>query len=347
MYKVLIVDDELLVRKALWTIVSGTEGFEVAACVESGEQAVVFCREHDIHLVFMDIALPGMTGIEAAGKINKINPSVQICIISVLSGFDIIKKALSSKIRVYLVKPVSFSEIRKILDDFCQDKESDHSYSEQLAGLIYQRQYRETMKSIPDIVHEVILEKNGNAEKVLVSFLQIVNQILADSRIYIGERTELSEKAITEQFPVNKIFAGEEISWVFWLSDVVDAICWQPVIANHDYLGQVKEYIDREISTDISLSSVCDACSISQSYLSKLFRRYFGISVMDYIHLYKIRKAKMYIAFTDYSMTQIGHRTGYNDSSYFSKIFKKYEGMTPKQYKSAYNVQGSKEKKKN
>ena len=342
MFRVLIVDDEIHVRKALWTIVSETEDYEVAACVESGEEAVEFCRDQDVHIVFMDIALPGMTGIEAAGQINKINPSVQIYMISVLSGFEVIKKALSSKIRDYLVKPISFSEIRNILADFRQDQAEEYDLSHRLMELIYQRQYREIMDEIPSVVHVIVNQSRGNTEKVLIHFLQIVNHILADPKFNMSQNSGFSEKTLTERFPINKVFAGEEISWSFWFADVINAVYWQQVIAKHDYLGQVEEYIEKEIKNDISLSSICDSCNISQSYLSKLFRRYFGISVMDYIHLRKINKAKMYIALTDYTMTQIGHHTGYNDGSYFSKIFKKYEGMTPKQYKAAYSVNGLK-----
>ena len=69
MYRVLIVDDEKLMREALRAMVTQVEGFQVAACVESGEEAVELCAEEDIHIVLMDIMMPGISGIEASKAI--------------------------------------------------------------------------------------------------------------------------------------------------------------------------------------------------------------------------------------------------------------------------------------
>lgn len=345
MYKVLIVDDEMLTRKALSSIVSGMGEFQIAACVETGEEAVKFCEENIVHMVFLDVALPGMTGIEAAERISRIHPEVYIYIISVLSSFQIIKKALSSKVRGYLVKPVSFSDIVKLLEGFKKDQEEDKDFSGKLLDLIHQRQYRAMMDEVPLIVKEVFKDGQGNVERMLSRFRQIVNIIQEDDKRYLLQDGSLAPYNLEEKHPLNRVFAEEEITWVFWFSEVINDIYWQKVIAKHDFMSNVSEYIEKEIRNDISLNDICDICAISQSYLSKLFRKHFGISVMDYVHLRKISKAKMYIALTDYTMTQIGHHTGYNDGSYFSKIFKKYVGITPKKYKEGYSVNGVKEEK--
>ncbi len=345
MYKVLIVDDEILTRKALSSIVSGMEEFQVAACVESGEEAVRFCRDNIVHLVFMDIALAGMTGIEAAERISRIHPESYIYVISVLSSFNVVKEALSSKVRGYLVKPVSFSDIIRVLEGFRKDQKEDQDYSLRLLELIHQNQYRNLMDEVPVVVREVFRDNRGNTGRVFSRLRQILNHILENEKRYILEEDYFSGDELEERFPINQVFAEEEMSWNFWLSEVINAIYWQRVIAKHDFMRKVSTFIEEESKRDISLNDICDACSISQSYLSKLFRKYFGISVLDYIHLRKINKAKIYIVLTDYTMTQIGHHAGYNDGSYFSKIFKKYVGMTPMQYKADYCVNGNKEGK--
>ena len=66
MYRVLIVDDEKLMRDALRAMVSQVEGFQIAACVGSGEEAVEICAREEIHVVFMDIMMPGISGVEAS-----------------------------------------------------------------------------------------------------------------------------------------------------------------------------------------------------------------------------------------------------------------------------------------
>ena len=338
MYKVLIVDDEILARKALSSIVSGMEDFQVAACVETGEEAVQFCKENTVDVIFMDVALPGMTGIEASEEISKIYPDSYIFVVSILSSFKIIKETLSSNVRGYLIKPVSFSEIIGLLEKYKKDQKEDQDYSSLILDYIHQNQYKSLMDEIPAIVRDVYRDGQGNTERVLSRFRQIVNHILEDGKTYLLEDDSFSLEYLQEKFPLNKVFAEEEMPWVFWFSEVINSIYWQRVIAKHDFMWKVSEYIEEEIKTDLSLNDICDICAISQSYLSKLFRRHFGISVMDYVHLRKISKAKMYIVLTDYTMTQIGQHAGYNDGSYFSKIFKKYVGMTPKQYRASYCV---------
>lgn len=331
MYNVLIVDDEALMRKALMTIVKGIEGFEVSDCVSSGEEAVKLCREKEIHIVFMDIALPGITGVEAAHRISKVSPATEIFVISVLGSFDVIRQTLTSKIRDYLVKPVSFSDIEQLLKTYSRDQEKDQSISLKMLKLYRDRKYQGMLKKIPEEVHEVFQHNQGNKELLTSKFMQIAGYILKEAVPYVYKDLDLGAR-----FPVNEVFAGEEIAWVFWMTDVMDYIFRTGITHKHDYLEPVFEFIDNETKNDINLSGICEACNISQSYLSKLFRRYFDVSVMDYIHLRKLMKAKMYIVFTDLSMTQIGHHTGYNDGSYFSKVFKKYEGMSPKQFKKAF-----------
>ncbi len=331
MYKVLIVDDELLMCRALTSALSGIDDFEAAAFVNSGEEAVEYCQENDVHLVLMDIALPGITGIEAAKRISKINPAAEIFIISVLSSFEVIRQTLSSNIRDFLVKPVSFSDIHHMIDVFLKDQEEDKDISGRIVSIFHNHNYPDMVRSIPDIVHEVF--RNNPVSKELISnkFLQIAKNILTETLPY-----DCKDLDIGKQFPINAVFAKEETAWIIWLTNVMDFAFRSGIIRKHDYLQSVFDYIDEKIKTDINLASICDSCNISQSYLSKLFRKYMGVSVMDYIHLRKMQRAKMYMVFTDYSMTQIGHHLGYSDGSYFSKVFKKYEGMSPKQYKIAF-----------
>ncbi|WP_456447509.1 LytR/AlgR family response regulator transcription factor [Thiolapillus sp.] len=70
--KILVVDDERLARQRLCTLLSELEGdHEVVAEAENGEQAVRICKQQEIDLVFMDIHMPGMDGLEAAALISR------------------------------------------------------------------------------------------------------------------------------------------------------------------------------------------------------------------------------------------------------------------------------------
>ena len=59
MIKVLIVDDEALMRQATSKIVSSLDGFDGSLLACNGQQAVDICKRQDIDIVFMDIMMPG------------------------------------------------------------------------------------------------------------------------------------------------------------------------------------------------------------------------------------------------------------------------------------------------
>ncbi|WP_456404114.1 LytR/AlgR family response regulator transcription factor [Thiolapillus sp.] len=70
--KLLVVDDEALARQRLCGLIAELgESYTVVAEAANGEQAVAVCNEQAIDLVFMDIHMPGMDGLEAAARISR------------------------------------------------------------------------------------------------------------------------------------------------------------------------------------------------------------------------------------------------------------------------------------
>lgn len=334
MYKVLIVDDEKLMQRALEAMVSRVKGFSVIGCANSGEEAVEFCSREKVHVVFMDIMMPGISGIDASKLIYAKDPSVTIYIISAYSNFEFAREALSAKVRDYISKPVSFSIVAEILEGYRQSQQAEETYLGLLLSTLEKREYRTIYPLISDVVQKVFEQESNNKGSIRNRFSQI-GQGICTAVNPAGDNINFEE-----QFPVNDVFGRERDSWTFWMCDVMDFAFCKAAILKCDHLEKVFDYINQRIKESINLSQVSEACSISQSYLSKLFKQHLGISVMEYIHLRKLKDAKMYFTFTDMSMTDIAYRMGYNEGSYFSKVFKKYEGITPQQYKAKISLQG-------
>ena len=95
----------------------------------------------------------------------------------------------------------------------------------------------------------------------------------------------------------------------------------------------MKEDIENNKNNEISLSELADVAGISSGYLSRIFKKYYKFSVVDYIHLRKLLQAKYYMATSEMNISDISFLLGYSEAGYFCKIFKKYEGQTP----SAFN----------
>lgn len=92
-------------------------------------------------------------------------------------------------------------------------------------------------------------------------------------------------------------------------------------------------YINDHIREKISLNDVSDYLGVNKSYLSSIFNREMGFSIVDYIHDKRISNSKYLLSNTDFSISEISDYVGYYDTSYFIRIFKSLEKITPLKYR--------------
>ena len=96
-------------------------------------------------------------------------------------------------------------------------------------------------------------------------------------------------------------------------------------------------YISHNFSKpDFSVGKMAEDLNVSASYLSRIFKEQQGITIANYIKLYKLNIAKQLLIETDYSLEKIISSLGYYDSSSFIRMFKKAEGITPGEYRKRY-----------
>lgn len=93
------------------------------------------------------------------------------------------------------------------------------------------------------------------------------------------------------------------------------------------------DYIYSHIHCRITLKELADYLHLSESYLSKLFKREMGISISDYILNLKIDKAKNLLQYSQYTILDISNYLAFSSQSHFIQVFQKKMGMTPHKYR--------------
>ncbi|WP_251389584.1 response regulator [Mediterraneibacter agrestimuris] len=117
MYKVLLVDDEILVREAIGKKIEWNKlGFELAGDCENGRDAVDFVKNNQVDLVLTDICMPHMDGMELSRWLYENYPHVKIIIFSGYSDFEYAKQAIQYKVSEYILKPVTAKELTEVLN---------------------------------------------------------------------------------------------------------------------------------------------------------------------------------------------------------------------------------------
>lgn len=116
MFNTIIVDDEEHVRMGLTELVDWeTLGFKIAATANSGTQAIDVIIKYNPHVVFIDIRMPGLTGLEVIQEVRKTNKKCHFIILSGYSDFSYAKEAISLDVEAYLLKPLDEEELLKVL----------------------------------------------------------------------------------------------------------------------------------------------------------------------------------------------------------------------------------------
>jgi DNA-binding NarL/FixJ family response regulator len=113
--KILVADDHTLVRAGLISLIARLPEMEVVGEAADGRQALRMVRDLLPDMVLMDIAMPGLNGLEAAERIHGIHPQTKIIILSMHASEEYVAQALKAGASGYLLKDAATSELEMAL----------------------------------------------------------------------------------------------------------------------------------------------------------------------------------------------------------------------------------------
>ena len=114
--KVLVADDQRVVREGLATIVGALPGVEVVGLAADGAEATAMAGEHRPDVVLMDLRMPGTDGIQATAAIRSQFPGTQVVVLTTYADDASIVDALSAGAAGYLTKDATRDDIRRALE---------------------------------------------------------------------------------------------------------------------------------------------------------------------------------------------------------------------------------------
>jgi len=101
----------------------------------------------------------------------------------------------------------------------------------------------------------------------------------------------------------------------------------------HDEVTLSIHFMRENLHRKLKMNEIAEYVNLSVSYLSAIFQKKTGFSLMNYLSHLKIQQACHYIDFTDMKMKQIAQKIGIEDAFYFTRLFTKIMGMSPTKYK--------------
>ncbi|MBO9131054.1 helix-turn-helix domain-containing protein [Bacillus sp. 165] len=127
MYRLLIVDDEPLEREGLELMIkrSMPNQFQIEQA-ENGRIAIEKSIEYQPHIIFMDIKMPGIQGLEAVSVIKQKLPDTKTIIVTAYDYFTYAQEAISLGVKEYILKPAKKDQIISLLQKMISEIEDDH-----------------------------------------------------------------------------------------------------------------------------------------------------------------------------------------------------------------------------
>ncbi len=501
MLRILLVDDEREEREGIEYLIRKYQYPLMVAQAPNGAKALEYLEHQAVDILFTDVKMPVMDGLELAKQVNRRFPQIRIIIFSAYGEFDYAKRALEANAVNYLLKPIEVEEFRdvmeKLLADIRRTKEQQEVREQENLQSTQNAFYRiltgaHLTETEHGRIHNHLFSGNGECRLVHVEctdrffekweelFLNFVKMYLGGQTEYINlypneacllirekrllDKTYLKEQLVkmardaasytktdltvivgkcissTEELEretrtiyeiQREVFGfGNQIIWTegtlaseHYSSDVeamrkqlilaieaghaelirkcsrelADAIVrsgkvskiyvqnifytvfqtmydknpdirYERILNSSDEMfyansaksiidfflqnidemldglvereqddsadiQKIKRLVEKEYMEDINLGYVAKQVHLAPAYVSYIFKKETGQTLIKYITEVRMEKARILLEEDELKIVQIAKACGYENQSYFNRAFKNYFGVTPKQFK--------------
>jgi DNA-binding NarL/FixJ family response regulator len=194
---ILLVDDHALVRAGIRALLERLPEVKTIAEAKDGREAFRLIQEQPPDLVLMDIAMPGLNGIEATGRITKEFPDVRVIILSMYANDEYVREAIKAGAAGYLVKSAAAVELEKAIkaimrsEMYFSQQVSSHVIKGKAGQLSVERSLIERLTPRQREIVQLIAE--GHSTKEIAQILNISVKTVETHRAQLMERLGIYE----------------------------------------------------------------------------------------------------------------------------------------------------------
>ena len=117
---ILVVDDQFGDRETLKVILED-KGYKVATA-KDGSEAIEMVKSKHYDIIFLDVRLPGMDGVETFEKVREIDPEVTVIMVTGYTEEDLVKKAVSEGAYTCIYKPFDMERVIQMVENISREK---------------------------------------------------------------------------------------------------------------------------------------------------------------------------------------------------------------------------------
>ena len=337
MYKLLLVDDEPIIREGLERMIDWEKlDLKLTASCANAITALDSMTDDMPDILLTDIRLPGMTGLELVQRAVTLHPLLQSVVLSGYDTFQYAQQALRYGVIEYLLKPCAKQELEDALLRAC------HAIDRQRKKVLYL--YDERRRRVRALVEAFDHLRAGGLEAAALkkqvgelvktvedpSLLQETLIALVTDRMGSGQ-TEWGMNVITDAMRDRESL--EELITRSLLRLRKEGAAAR----SNDFVQQMLAYMDAHYADEsLTLQYIADnVVYMNADYIGREFTRAVGQKFSSYLLSVRMEHAKALMrADPSLHSYEIAEKVGLGENPhYFSQLFRKYTGETPKNYR--------------
>lgn len=347
MIRVLIVEDDKLARKGIISMMPwDSYNMKVVGDVPNGAKALDFLASNQVDLMFVDLAMPVMSGIELMEKVRDMYPHVNFVVLTFHENFEYVQTALRLGALDYISKAEleseNYDQIFQHILKKLEEKSGFTSFSADARGEIgidagtwekIEQSWYQLYWLYDDEVFEELcrqIEKNN----VPVRYIE---QLFIKLLVMIELATGFKNETMPD--------IRDTKSALQWIRNFRESL-YQKALETRNLsnitvcMMKAKAFVRENIGDKIRQEDVAAHINMSRSYFSQAFKKVVGITFNEYLKKERVSVAKKLLVESNQSLASIAQAVGYEDVKYFNHVFQELVGMHPLEYRQKFSLGG-------
>ena len=332
-YKVIIIDDELPIRKSLTQIINKRiPECSVVADAENGKDGISKICEFNPDIIITDIFMPQIDGLD---MIREIRPNAKIIVITGFRDFGKAQQAVNLNVFDLLVKPINHAKLLDSITNAINSIKTEKLIS--LRILFTAAMGDCDISGIENYAALITREINqlNSVDIVFIReyFTKLFFAMQETRSTVINTNDEYTDNESLKAMIEQSSDIGE-LTDVFseCVNNITNSMQQQQLSNISKHIQMAIDYINENYKKKLSLEDVSFHINLSVVHTSRLFKKETGKTVLDYINEVKLTKAKQMLDTGKYKVYEVADELGFSNSHYFSTLFKKFTGLTPSEY---------------
>ena len=281
MYRVIIIDDEPIIVRGLSKVIDWKAyDCEVVATAGNGKEGMEMIRKYQADMIFSDIAMPGMDGLQMIAGLKSEFEDLEICILTGYRDFDFAQRAVNLGVTRFLLKPSDMAELNEAVKTMTENLDKKRKRSGKIRTGDGVR--KETEQGIPDetvpaqaaYADVASLEETGTASEAEKPAGAANSFIVKNALAYLEEHyaekitlSDLADKVYVSQWHLSKLL-NKHMGQNF--SEILNTI----------RMNKAKELLK---TPSLRIADVAEEVGfLDVAHFSKVFKKLEGMSANEY-----------------------------------------------------------------